>query len=1119
MSETPIRPAASPITPIKPIGPATPIGPLTPIHIPVNPPLLNPTLRLVDVSGRTPPGSAVVFMTFTSPDGTDRLARLPMPANGILSPAASSPAEFLSRVRVFVPPADLVLDQAYPPGHAFTGVTTLTVRENPPMLALRLGTTVPFHLLHRTPLTLLQNPMGSLPQIFGLRTGGEPGAPSLPVEVHRILVPPGLQVSSVDAVPDPSPARVSAPAPQIQPPMVIDSPRVRTNSLRHWLPAAPPASGTFPLSPVVLQRVEQHPWGSIATVTLSPVQYDATARQYVHQPNLGYQLRTTPATTSDHAAAGNYLFPEINNADRSMTLLSALKVGNVSVIGAGPQVWLLDPAWLLSSAPCGMVIITDDTAWTGSSPNPPWLGAATPLPGAALPMTVERTCLIAEFERLAYWKSSRGMRTKVVPVSTIVAMHKAGDLKKFQSVPPLDLPEIIRSFIQYAQKTWQTDYVLLGGSKDIVPMRKVLAPLGADNWRASTGGGSTVTVSAPTATTRIAKITGPNGNTDASDAAVRVASSMRLMCQNSNIVILFSADGKGDRGWYFTTADDFANKNSGFTILGAQEDPAGKLPLSVIVFGGTEVDDDYRWIFPEAASETDFYYSDTARSTTGWHDWDATGNLLLGETQSGYKELDGVNTTGSVNVGRAPVTTGDEARNFVNKVLAYEQIDAVDAGTVDRFALGHVTLVSDNWQHPWVFSQFPATPTAQQPEPGPEQFMWSGSDAICRLDNTDGLVDHMSKTMLTAVPDFSLQALFEAATNIVDIPYDPHGLAATCWYFCDAGYTRLGLVPGASGSGFVRIRNAPAAASRFFWQFNALDNATVQKERVRGLWQNLYPGFGDIHRIYRDFERFPGQPIQPLLQNSVNDMMSQGSHFLSISGHGNTYYVSDFTTGDDANCGNAGRPYITYAHSCLTADPAGDGNGGPSLGAKLVTQENGALAYVGYARSCWTSDQVADYEMGFWCALQAFRRLGPPIAQRVNINGFVNYAHIFLMTLYGDPEMPVWTKVPTPMQVSFVYSIAGEGMLKGLESVGVTVMDNGNPVAGMDVNVLQGWRGSLVDPVWHFHTTTDDNGTASVWVRSPRKESMRVVVSSPVKGGAQPLYIPAVKDYSPTQKS
>ncbi len=73
--------------------------------------------------------------------------------------------------------------------------------------------------------------------------------------------------------------------------------------------------------------------------------------------------------------------------------------------------------------------------------------------------------LMDEFQRLADWKTSKGVPAIVKSVTWIEQRYNG-----------IDVPEKIRAFIKDAAAKWGTDYVLLGGGEDIVPFRLLGAP-------------------------------------------------------------------------------------------------------------------------------------------------------------------------------------------------------------------------------------------------------------------------------------------------------------------------------------------------------------------------------------------------------------------------------------------------------------------------------------------------------------------------------------------------------------------------------------------------------------------------------------------------------------------
>jgi hypothetical protein len=1058
------------------------------------------SFHLVSASGAALQPNAILLLTYVAPNGIERVVRETIPMTGAVSLEPEKDGATLLRVRAFAPPFILIFDENFPPGHVWPEQVTITVRD------VRTSTETPAQhsLINQRQLFVTPRSGSQLPQIAGLRNGGGQGLPSLPVEVHRVLIPPSQRVTAVHPIEDPEPVRVAAPQPVLRPTLVRDVPNPRRVEARPVsLPLTRPLPARFPTETVQLNRVDAHDWGTMATVQLWPVQYDAATKEFVHHRNLRYDFVTEPAT-----APGTVLFPDVHGRDRALTLLSLMKNESVIVSPGAlkPGLWLIDPQALISNEPAGTVIITDDTAWNGTSSNPPFLNATTITQGAPVAKNPSGNGMIAEFERLAYWKTSRGMRTKVVPISIIMSFYKAGDLQTFLPGPALDLPEVIRAFIGYAQKNWQTNYVLLGGVPDIVPMRQLLASRGSDFARNASGPPS-ATILEVSPGHLIAKLAGTDGTAfDLADNRCNVDGSFSLIGVNSGIVIPFSKDGGGPRGWYFTNSSDFANKTFGFTILASTSDP--KAALYVIAFGGPELQDDFAWVWPGRASETDHYYSDMTRAPVGQHDFDANGNLLLGQTAPNGDDdisLDGMQITGSVYVGRAPVANATEAKNFVDKVLAYETLVTPEGSALDASYLHKLTLYADNWAHPWLFAQYPAPAGKTVPDPG--NYLWSGSDVLVRIEDDEGLASALAQNAVSATPAFSLQALYDASGEVTTIPYDSSGKSGTCWFFCSQQFNRLDPASDAKGTSFVRIANAPPDFDTLFWQNPIIDYGSAQKERIHSDFKNLFRGLGDLRRTYRDNVDFPDQDIEPILDETANSVLDDGVHFLSVTGHGNVNNVGSIR---ERACLNAKKPFIMYAHSCLTADPQAR----PNLGSHFVTQPNGALAYIGYARSCWTGDPVADYEAGFWCGVAEFRRLGPPVSLHMNTSNWQQFAHIFMMMLYGDPEMPVWTRPPRTLSVAFTYNQVSSGLFKGAELVQVTATDNSQAVQGVTVTLLQGWTNSLTDPKYFTSTTTDDNGKAWVLFSQPRNSLARIVVASPVIS-SDVQYVPVIKDYAP----
>ena len=61
-----------------------------------------------------------------------------------------------------------------------------------------------------------------------------------------------------------------------------------------------------------------------------------------------------------------------------------------------------------------------------------------------------------------------------------------------------------------------------------------------------------------------------------------------------------------------------------------------------------------------------------------------------------------------------------------------------------------------------------------------------------------------------------------------------------------------------------------------------------------------------------------------------------------------------------------------------------------------------------------------------------------------------------MMTLYGDPEMRVWTLAPRALKVDFTYIVADNHTREAMESIQILATDAGVPVGGLEVQLTQG---------------------------------------------------------------
>ena len=94
-----------------------------------------------------------------------------------------------------------------------------------------------------------------------------------------------------------------------------------------------------------------------------------------------------------------------------------------------------------------------------------------------------------------------------------------------------------------------------------------------------------------------------------------------------------------------------------------------------------------RWTSTDTASATvgntsffpaDLYYADLYKADGNFDDWDSNGNGYFGEiggeVRSGLLNIDKVDLNPDIAVGRAPVSTAEEAAIYVEKVITYEKL-------------------------------------------------------------------------------------------------------------------------------------------------------------------------------------------------------------------------------------------------------------------------------------------------------------------------------------------------------------------------------------------------------------------------------------------------------------
>ncbi len=903
-----------------------------------------------------------------------------------------------------------------------------------------------------------------IPRLPGFMTGGIPGAPSLPERTQYVALPRGADVLSLKVKPgDP----VRLPGKVIPLPVQEPVPDVGTDAKQFGDGfSVDNVHVTFtPPNPKYFKRKQPYPEtlveldgmediGAIQMVALKvrPLQYDPTKRSFILYPNLRFIVKYDFEKAKRLAEEGDRKQQKVG--EYYIELINPFLQRDL-VVSAKDLCW--PDLMVLEEVP--YVIITDNYSWPesinrgdGTTRAPNFSERVAALPGN----------LVAEFERLAEWKTSRGMRSRVITVSEIVA-GTFGDFT--ENGFARDLQEVLRNFVKYIHNKWGSLYLLLAGDVNVVPMRRLV---GASTYPTI---GCSRHEDNPPPEAKCHFISGK--------AVVKIRpmftpiSTDPLSTMHGGIRIPFDRDADGGRlGWYYTDETDFTTKNEGFTRL-----PIGEASQYIIVEGPEPViDDDYYWVRDVNSITSDFYYASLVGpgySISGKHDFDSNNNGLYGQyhwdSVAGKDvSLDAVDFWPDIWVGRASVETGDQARAFVNKVITYERLETPDAHiNVDSSYLQKVLYASDYWNREWQWRQLDtSTPPAEK------TFTHEAGTTITKICTNFDLAVYDIYLLLDVLlfQSRSHRLVARRGTTEIIVPYDTSANASNLgWFFTtDDTYKTQSAMP----THFVKVCGPEANidADSFFWDPTGLERAAEQKENLRTLMNGWYPNFYIVERHYADyFDLSMPPPLLPLDKTTIRNALDNGVHFASLSGHGdargccriNIYTRPDFT--------NNQRYFIMFAHSCSTARP----DGFDSLAeVSTMCPDGGAVAYVGNTRYGWT-DVGDDYEEYFWGKLKSEGRLGLAAGVRQGTGGMRQIWTSYTQTLFGDPEMPVWTDIPSSYEVSHPSTAARRSIVQ------VMVRKAGTPLAGHRVTLMGGWTNSSIRPRVFMTKITNSSGLAS----------------------------------------
>ncbi|SOD96884.1 C25 family cysteine peptidase [Spirosoma fluviale] len=923
-----------------------------------------------------------------------------------------------------------------------------------------------------------------IPELANFYPSTQPGEPTLPEQLQFITLPSGSRIIGLTVEPGEPvrlPERVN---PKPVPTVLLDVPdtnpvlrasvlaasRQRATLAPHVLRGLP-----APTELALIQRTEEINRTLTVAIRVRPMQYDPRQQQYLLYPNLSYTLEVEQPDIPLPAAPVR----ELRKLNFPLGYQSALTQFNKGITNFKPGDFRIPGGlpFLFTTAP--YLIITDDRRWTFQN--------GKPVPANALPLDSAGKTATSHFLRLAEWKAKRGVDAKVVTVSEIVqgassTGAKWGDFTDCgQGLKARDLAEIIRNFVKYAYKNWKTRYLLIGGDTDIVPMRNMVSYVsdkGNFGW-------DFVYVSDPVPSIRKCfKIPGQSIAKLRNDMSTGVFSlrtvpdpqnpgktkqefddkpPFRTLCNaTSGKLIPFNLTASSQQaGWYFTKKSEFVDtkKTTGFTRLGKPETDDLSEIYMIVEGPNDSVASTYGfyWLGNDRNIPTDFYYASvdgSCYSVPGRYDFDPLGSGLYGmfalnpTTKEEEPLLNSYKTTQDIWVGRAPITSGAEAAAFVDKVLAYEGL-TINNPAAEQ-SLKTMVFAADYFGG--VVNYWPDNSGKENPEK-------EGLFSVTKKTSPAANSIRMRLRLLPATgaslessftPNFNLKAFYVDKDLL--IPYNPISqIESPRFYFMDETFSQK-VVDKATNfieiTGFTTTTQPPQIQT----DAKGLEFAAFEAETKRKLMQDMFPDFTTIRRYYADYTETLAepQPALPLRTQSLLTGISQGTHFLSLTGHGAPWAICWLDTGSIDALTNTSGYFIAYGDACHTCAPE---ESTKTFGEKMVTMANkGAVAYIGHTNMGYTGVTYL-YEQFFWMMAAFGAPLGQAAGLRQSIDGSKGMWCLFTQALYGDPAMTLWQTIPQKLIVTHP-ATAKKG-----STVVVTVTNaKQTPLANQTVTLVGGWN-------------------------------------------------------------
>lgn len=868
-----------------------------------------------------------------------------------------------------------------------------------------------------------------VPHLPGFATTGTPGAPAVPHQMRFVALPLGGNVLKFEVIPGEATV-ISGPfnaLPAQEPfPDVGTDPETgggfSVENVQYRMTPPDPryyeGKKRYPASLAELVKVEEVGPVQIAAVEVHPVQYDPASRSFVYYSRLQYVItfdRENARRVAEKRQAGKAKVGELY-AENLNTFLQNERVA------VARDIFWPGIVYVLEDTP--HVIITDNFQWPGSVAA----GGTTRSPTLAERGAALSGDLVAEFQRLAGWRTSHGIRSRVVTISQIVN-GTFGDFTEGGFAR--DLAEVVRNFLKFAQANWDTLYAILGGDVNVVPMRFLTGAGRHDTF------GLARRDDDPPAAGQCHFLAGHG--VSKLHPAFTPGIAEPLSTYHSGVRVPYNREaGPGQLGWYFTTETDFNSMSEGFSRR------LDNQPTQFVIVEGPEsiIDDDYYWLRDVNSIPSDFYYASLVGpgySVHGKHDFDDNNNGLYGQSHSDPDlnrevTLDEVDLNSDVWVGRVPAESAAQVQAFVNKVITYEDLRTPGETTfvhVDTDYLRKILYASDHWSRQGQSRQVD-TSTA----PAEARFTHVNGTTLTKIRTAFDL------QLVSDNPSFRLVARLADTETIIPYNTTPNAAVAGWNFTTSSSYASQSN----AATRFIRVEGPEATInpSSFFWDPVGLTGSAEEKEQLRGLMNSWFPNFDDVQRHYTDyFDLGDPPPIVPLEFATVQAAINTGQHFLSLSGHGNPGGCCNVNSGADFT--NSLQYFIAFANSCSTARP----DGFDSLGEVSVIDPNGgAVAYVGNTRYGWIG--IGDnFEEMFWCLLASNGMVGPAAGMRLATDGISSLWTFYTQTLFGDPAMRVWDHVPSRLVVRHPFD-----QLRGVLPVEISL--GGKPLRDARVTVTGG---------------------------------------------------------------